>query len=37
MADIKKIKLGDTSYDVVDGVHKNVIILEDNSSGTAGT
>jgi hypothetical protein len=37
MADIKKIKIGNTSYDVVDGVHKNVIILEDNSSSTAGT
>ena len=37
MADIKKIKLGNTSYDIVDGIHKNVIILEDNGSGTAGT
>ena len=37
MADIKKIKLGNTTYDIVDGVHKNVIILEDNGSATAGT
>lgn len=37
MPDIKKIKLGNTTYDIVDGVHKNVIILEDNSSTAAGT
>ena len=37
MADIKKIKLGDTTYNIVDGTHKNIIILEDNSSTTAGT
>lgn len=36
MADIKKIKLGNTAYDVVDGVHKNIIILEDNGSSTDG-
>lgn len=37
MADIKKIKLGNTTYNIVDGTHKNIIILEDNSSTTAGT
>lgn len=37
MADIKKIKLGGTTYNIVDGTHKNIIILEDNSSTTAGT
>lgn len=37
MPNIKKIKLGNTTYDIVDGIHKNVIILEDNSSTTAGT
>ena len=29
MPDIKKIKLGNTTYDIVDGTHKNIIILED--------
>ena len=36
MPDIKKIKLGNTTYDIVDGTHKNIIILEDNGSTTAG-
>lgn len=37
MANIKKIKLGDTTYDICDGINKNIIILSDNSSATAGT
>lgn len=37
MPDIKKIKLGSTTYDIVDGTHKNIIILEDNGSAAAGT
>lgn len=36
MPDIKKIKLGSTTYDIVDGTHKNIIILEDNNSATTG-
>ena len=36
MPDIKKIKLGNVTYDIVDGTHKNIIILEDNGSTTAG-
>ena len=37
MADIKKIKLGSTTYNIIDGTHKNIIILDDNSSASAGT
>jgi hypothetical protein len=37
MPDIKKIKLGSITYDIVDGTHKNIIILEDNGSTAAGT
>ncbi len=36
MADIKNIKVGSTTYSLVDSVHKNIIILEDNGSSSSG-